>query len=131
MLMIFYHALTCADAVQSMGADQAGMVMLADGCGQFALAMGVELDLTEKAMGIRSRRYSMIVDDLEVRTALCTLPLIESLWCMAISTAQLTCMANSIWYSCLKAPSRSLCSKFRSLFCCFAVESLWCTHLTH
>lgn len=52
---------------KSMGADEAGMLMLADGCGQFALAMGVELDLTDKGMGIRSRRYSMLVEDLEIK----------------------------------------------------------------
>lgn len=52
--------------LQSLGADEAGILMMADGCGQFALAMGVEMDLTEKGMGIRSRRYSMIVDNLEV-----------------------------------------------------------------
>eukprot|EP00892_Ulva_mutabilis_P012535 jgi/Ulvmu1/9654/UM054_0086.1 len=52
---------------KSLGADEAGIVMVADGCGQFALAMGVELDLTEKGMGVRSRRYSMVVDNLEIK----------------------------------------------------------------
>jgi peroxiredoxin len=42
--------------------------MLADGNADFALQMGVELDLTSKSLGIRSRRYAMIVDDLIVRT---------------------------------------------------------------
>lgn len=50
-----------------MGADAADILMVADGCAEFALAMGVEMDLTEKGMGIRSRRYSMVVDKLEVR----------------------------------------------------------------
>lgn len=76
-----------------MGADRAGMVMLADGCGQFALAMGVELDLTDKAMGIRSRRYSMIVDDLKVRTTLWTLRLTDCLL--------LTLIAECNRYSCI------------------------------
>ncbi|KAK9853871.1 hypothetical protein WJX84_005400 [Apatococcus fuscideae] len=39
------------------------VMMLADGSANFAKALGVELDLTDKGLGIRSRRYSMIVDD--------------------------------------------------------------------
>lgn len=39
----------------------------ADGNAELALAMGVELDLTSKSLGIRSRRYSMILNDLKVR----------------------------------------------------------------
>lgn len=42
------------------------MFFQADGNAELALAMGVELDLTSKSLGIRSRRYSMILDDLEV-----------------------------------------------------------------
>jgi peroxiredoxin len=38
----------------------------ADGNAELALAMGVEMDLTGKSLGIRSRRYSMLLDDLEV-----------------------------------------------------------------
>jgi peroxiredoxin len=36
---------------------------LADGSAAFAQAIGAELDLTERGLGIRSKRYSMIVDD--------------------------------------------------------------------
>ena len=36
---------------------------LADGNGDFAKALGLHLDGTERGMGIRSKRYSMIVDD--------------------------------------------------------------------
>ena len=36
---------------------------LADGSAKFAQAIGAELDLTEMGLGIRSKRYSMIVDD--------------------------------------------------------------------
>ncbi len=37
--------------------------MLADGSGDLAKAMGVELDLSTLGLGIRARRYSMIVED--------------------------------------------------------------------
>ncbi len=36
---------------------------LADGSGQFAKAAGLSLDLTERGLGLRSRRYSMLVED--------------------------------------------------------------------
>lgn len=41
---------------------------LADGSGKFAKDIGLELDLTERGLGVRSRRYSMLVDDGVVRT---------------------------------------------------------------
>ena len=45
-------------------ASAAGKVtMLADGNGDFARALGLEVDLTKAGMGKRSRRYSMIVDN--------------------------------------------------------------------
>ncbi|MEE8445987.1 MAG: peroxiredoxin [Alphaproteobacteria bacterium] len=37
--------------------------MLADGSADFAKAMGLELDLGARGMGMRSQRYSMIVTD--------------------------------------------------------------------
>lgn len=37
--------------------------MLADGNGQFARALGVELDLTDKGLGLRSRRFALLADD--------------------------------------------------------------------
>jgi len=37
--------------------------MLADGSGDLARAMGVELDLSGLGLGVRARRYSMIVED--------------------------------------------------------------------
>ena len=37
--------------------------MLADGSGNLAKAMGVELDLSGLGLGVRARRYSMIVED--------------------------------------------------------------------
>ncbi len=41
---------------------------LADGSAKFAKALGLELDLTERGMGVRSRRYSMLVEDGVVKT---------------------------------------------------------------
>jgi glutaredoxin/glutathione-dependent peroxiredoxin len=37
--------------------------MLADGSGDFARALGLELDLSKGGLGIRSKRYSMLVED--------------------------------------------------------------------
>ncbi len=39
------------------------VLMLADGIAEFTKALGLELDLTPRAMGLRSNRYAMIVDD--------------------------------------------------------------------
>jgi len=51
---------------KSVGAD-GKVVMMADGSALFAKAIGVELDLTDKGLGIRSRRYAMLVDDGTVK----------------------------------------------------------------
>lgn len=48
---------------QSVGED---IVMLADGNGAFAKALGLELDGSGFGMGGRSRRYSMVVTDGKV-----------------------------------------------------------------
>ena len=45
---------------QAVGED---IVMLGDGSGDFAKAIGLEMDATGFGMGKRSQRYSMIVDD--------------------------------------------------------------------
>src|SRR6516162_5880821 len=42
--------------------------MLADGSGDFARALGLELDLTKGGLGVRSRRYAMLVDNGIVRS---------------------------------------------------------------
>ncbi len=39
------------------------VTMLADGNGTFAKALGLDTDLSKAGMGLRSRRYSMLVDD--------------------------------------------------------------------
>jgi glutaredoxin/glutathione-dependent peroxiredoxin len=41
----------------------AAVTMLADGNGEFAKAVGLEMDGSKFGMGTRSQRYSMIVDD--------------------------------------------------------------------
>jgi peroxiredoxin len=42
--------------------------MLADGSGDFARALGLELDLTKNGLGMRSKRYSMLVDNGVVKS---------------------------------------------------------------
>jgi len=37
--------------------------MLADGSAEFAKAIGLEIDLTSRGLGVRSKRYAMLVDD--------------------------------------------------------------------
>jgi len=42
------------------------VVMLADGSGAFTKAMGLELDLVARGLGMRSQRFAMVVDDMKV-----------------------------------------------------------------
>lgn len=44
------------------------IVMAADGAGQLSKAMGLDVDLSERGMGVRCQRFSMIVDDGVVGT---------------------------------------------------------------
>src|SRR5258707_5560270 len=37
--------------------------MLADGSAEFAKKLGLEIDLTARGLGVRSKRYSMIIED--------------------------------------------------------------------
>ena len=39
------------------------ILMLADGSGDFARAVGLELDLVARGLGIRSQRYALIAED--------------------------------------------------------------------
>jgi peroxiredoxin (alkyl hydroperoxide reductase subunit C) len=39
------------------------IVMLADGAGVFTKAIGLELDLSARGMGVRSQRYALIAED--------------------------------------------------------------------
>ncbi|GAA4342509.1 peroxiredoxin [Pigmentiphaga soli] len=43
--------------------SQGKVRMLADGSAKWTKALGLELDLTERGMGVRSQRYSMVLDD--------------------------------------------------------------------
>lgn len=43
------------------------LLFLADGNGDFARAIGLPLDLTERGLGVRSQRYAMLVEDGVVR----------------------------------------------------------------
>lgn len=55
-----------AFVMRAWGEDQAvgeDIVMLADGGGDFAKAIGLEFDASKFGMGVRSQRYSMIVED--------------------------------------------------------------------
>lgn len=42
---------------------------LADGGATYTRALGLELDLTEHGLGVRSRRFALLVDDLKVKVA--------------------------------------------------------------
>mgnify|MGYP001579618967 FL=1 len=42
--------------------------MMADGAAEFTKAVGMDLDLTERGLGVRSRRYSMLLDDGIIKT---------------------------------------------------------------
>jgi peroxiredoxin len=41
--------------------------MLADGNGDFARALGLDVDLSQFGLGTRSQRYAMVVDDGIIR----------------------------------------------------------------
>ncbi|WP_158806019.1 MULTISPECIES: peroxiredoxin [unclassified Acidisoma] len=42
------------------------IIMLADGSADFASALGLQLDLMGRGMGIRSQRYALVADDRKV-----------------------------------------------------------------
>ncbi|MCZ7563938.1 MAG: peroxiredoxin [Burkholderiales bacterium] len=67
---IWCVAVNDAFVMNAWGRDQksAGKVrMLADGSADYTKKLGLELDLTPRNMGIRSARYSMLVEDGVVR----------------------------------------------------------------
>lgn len=39
------------------------VMMLADGSGEFTKAIGMEFDLSARGLGVRSQRYSMLIED--------------------------------------------------------------------
>ena len=44
------------------------ILMLADGSAEFVKKIGLEIDLTARGLGVRSKRYSMIVEDGVVKS---------------------------------------------------------------
>jgi len=42
--------------------------MMADGSGLYSKALGLEMDLVARGLGVRSQRYSMLVDDGVIKT---------------------------------------------------------------
>ena len=48
---------------QEVGSD---ITMLADGSAQFTRALGLELDLTQRGLGVRSQRFALVADDMRV-----------------------------------------------------------------
>lgn len=55
-------AFVMAAWAKDMGAT-GKITMLADGSADFAKKCGLEMDLTARGMGVRSKRYSMIIDN--------------------------------------------------------------------
>jgi peroxiredoxin len=51
---------------KASGADS--IEFLADGSGNFAKAIGLTADLSERGLGVRSQRYAMVVEDGVVKT---------------------------------------------------------------
>ncbi|PRQ46636.1 putative peroxiredoxin [Rosa chinensis] len=45
------------------------VLFVADGSAKYTHALGLELDLSEKGLGTRSRRFALLVDDLKVKAA--------------------------------------------------------------
>ncbi len=50
------------------------IVMLADGSGAFTKALGLELDLVARGLGMRSQRFAMVVDDGKVASLMIEAP---------------------------------------------------------
>jgi peroxiredoxin len=44
------------------------VMMLADGSGEFTKVLGMELDMKSRGLGVRSQRYSMLVDNGTVKS---------------------------------------------------------------
>jgi peroxiredoxin (alkyl hydroperoxide reductase subunit C) len=42
------------------------ILMLADGSAMFTHALGLELDLTQRGLGLRSQRFALVADDMRV-----------------------------------------------------------------
>lgn len=51
------------DAWAKATGGEGKIVFLADGSGEFTKAIGLEMDLVDKGLGVRSKRHAMIVED--------------------------------------------------------------------
>jgi glutaredoxin/glutathione-dependent peroxiredoxin len=51
------------DAWSKASGAKGTIVFLSDGNGDFAKAVGLEMDMTPRGLGIRSKRYAMLLDD--------------------------------------------------------------------
>ncbi len=58
---------------KDQGVDDS-IVMLADGSAAFTKALGLELDLVARGLGVRSQRFAMIVDDGKVTNLMVEAP---------------------------------------------------------
>ena len=58
----------CLGAWATHTAGTGKVSYLADGSADFAKALGLTLDLTERGLGVRSKRYAMVVDDGVVKS---------------------------------------------------------------
>jgi glutaredoxin/glutathione-dependent peroxiredoxin len=58
-------AFVMAAWAKDQGVD-GNIIMLADGAGQFTKALGLELDLMGRGMGVRSQRYALVAQDGKV-----------------------------------------------------------------
>jgi peroxiredoxin len=55
------------DAWAKQSGAEGKVTFLADGSASFAKAIGLSLDMSQRGLGTRSQRYSMLVDDGVVR----------------------------------------------------------------
>lgn len=64
-------AVNDAAVMAAWGRDQKAegkVTMLADGSGDFARALGLEIDLSRAGLGVRSKRYAMLVENGVVKS---------------------------------------------------------------
>lgn len=64
--MAVNDAYVLAAWAKDQGADESGIVMLADGSGAFTRALGLELDLVARGLGMRSQRFALVAKDGKV-----------------------------------------------------------------
>jgi peroxiredoxin len=55
------------DAWAKQSGAEGKVTFLADGSANFAKAIGLSLDMSQRGLGMRSQRYSMLIDDGVVR----------------------------------------------------------------